>query len=146
MNTQFFFLNIRNDLPDQQHLAGSALLSFQTDNIGVFPLRNTVTHNITLKTQIVLVSQRCDDGLSAECLRKLPAPPLINHPGTELFQQLLIAPADSQIGRLRFCTRKILISFLLQIDHRKTGKQRIDTADDITHLPVFFLQCLFLPP
>ena len=99
---------------------------------------------MALKTQIILPLQGRHDGVPADLLRKFVAGILLDHTVTELICQIPVRAAYRQTGRFRPRSRQILVGIFLQIDQAEPGKQRIDTAYDISHLPVFLLQPFFL--
>ena len=139
LNPQFLLLNLRNVLPDKQCLAGCPIFSLKTNNIYMFPFRFVTTNHMTFKTKIVLFLHCLHNRIPGKALNKFLTLLLFRQNRPTAPHKIHIASPYSHIALFRRGTCQILICIRIQIYHDKAGKQRVDTIDNVPHLPVFLL-------
>ncbi len=111
----------------------------------MLPFRLSVPLHITLKTHIILIIQPSDNGLPGHLPGQFPAFFFLYQRRTEIFHKIFVSAPVFQVGVLRLGSGQILISVRFKVSHDKAVEQRIDTADNITHFPVFLFQPILFP-
>ena len=95
---------------------------------------------MTFKTYIILFLQGFHQGILFQGLCKLQTLAVVYQKRAYMLYPCFIRTLYCKADALRLCSRQILVSIRFKINHNKTGKQGIDTVDNIPHLRILLFQ------